>query len=95
LGGNHEEVCLLIHRFVNRYRFCSSPRVRQIINARHDEGRGSRHGNDGDDEDDGAVQFDDETGHQSQETALDILKKRYARGEISDTEFENMKKQIQ
>jgi|GEM_PF-2389815 len=35
------------------------------------------------------------TGHQSQETALDILKKRYARGEISDTEFENMKKQIQ
>ena len=35
------------------------------------------------------------TGHQSQETALDILKKRYARGEISNTEFENMKKQIQ
>ena len=36
-----------------------------------------------------------ETGHQNQESALDILKKRYARGEISATEFENMKKQIQ
>ena len=35
------------------------------------------------------------TGHQSQESALDILKKRYARGEISAAEFENMKKQIQ
>jgi hypothetical protein len=35
------------------------------------------------------------TGHQTQESALDILKKRYARGEISVTEFENMKKQIQ
>jgi uncharacterized membrane protein len=35
------------------------------------------------------------TGHQSQESALDILKKRYAKGEITVTEFENMKKQIQ
>jgi hypothetical protein len=35
------------------------------------------------------------TGHQSQESALDILKKRYARGEITASEFENMKKQIQ
>jgi hypothetical protein len=35
------------------------------------------------------------TGHQSQESALDILKKRYARGEITASELENMKKQIQ
>jgi hypothetical protein len=35
------------------------------------------------------------TGHQSQESALDILKKRYAKGEITVTEFENVKKQIQ
>jgi uncharacterized membrane protein len=35
------------------------------------------------------------TGHQSQESALDILKKRYAKGEITVTESENMKKQIQ
>ena len=28
------------------------------------------------------------------ETALDILKKRYVRGEISDEEFERMKKNI-
>lgn len=28
------------------------------------------------------------------ETAIDILKKRYARGEISTEEFENMKKNI-
>ena len=35
------------------------------------------------------------TGHESQESALDILKKRYAGGGISATEFENMKKQIQ
>jgi len=35
------------------------------------------------------------TGHQGQESALDILKKRYAKGEITVTEFENVKKQIQ
>jgi Short C-terminal domain len=31
----------------------------------------------------------------NQETALDILKKRYARGEISRQEFEAMKKDVQ
>jgi putative membrane protein len=30
----------------------------------------------------------------SNESALDILKKRYARGEISQTEFEEMQKNI-
>lgn len=33
-------------------------------------------------------------GH-SGETALDILKKRFARGEITKEEFENMKKDLQ
>jgi putative membrane protein len=34
------------------------------------------------------------TGHVQEESALDILKKRYARGEISKEEFENMKKDV-
>ncbi len=33
-------------------------------------------------------------GHTSSETPLDILKKRYASGEISKEEFEQMKKDI-
>jgi putative membrane protein len=34
-------------------------------------------------------------GPQSQESALDILKKRYAKGEISKEEYERIKKDIQ
>ncbi len=34
------------------------------------------------------------SGNQQGETALDILKKRYARGEISKEEFESMKKDL-
>jgi putative membrane protein len=34
------------------------------------------------------------TGHVSGESALDILKKRYAKGEITKEEFENMKKDV-
>jgi putative membrane protein len=34
------------------------------------------------------------TGHVQGESALDILKKRYAKGEISKEEFENMKKDV-
>lgn len=33
-------------------------------------------------------------GGQAEETALDILKKRYARGEISKEDFEKMRKDI-
>jgi putative membrane protein len=33
-------------------------------------------------------------GHVQGESALDILKKRYARGEITKEEFENMKKDV-
>jgi putative membrane protein len=33
-------------------------------------------------------------GPQSSETALDILKKRYARGEITRDDYERMKKEI-
>jgi putative membrane protein len=35
-----------------------------------------------------------EQGTQSSETALDILKKRYARGEITHDEYERIKKDI-
>ena len=34
------------------------------------------------------------TGHVQGESALDILKKRYAKGEITKEEFENMKKDV-
>lgn len=33
--------------------------------------------------------------NQGQETALDILKKRYARGEISKEAFDRMKREVQ
>lgn len=42
-----------------------------------------------------AVQKSGKTGEAAQETALDILKKRYARGEIDKEEYEERKKAIQ
>ncbi|MGZ6409341.1 MAG: SHOCT domain-containing protein [Bdellovibrio sp.] len=43
-----------------------------------------------------AISFVNRRGFQSmqQKTALDILKERYARGEISKSDFENMKKDV-
>ncbi len=37
----------------------------------------------------------DKNQHPEGETALDILKKRYAKGELTKEDFENMKKDLQ